>query len=181
MKRVHKGMNTWWKANIDIDRETKVENWKKGFRPEITGQGYPVKSIDPSTGEPEPLTEVEYLDRLRSHRLHQDQIKEEGCDLIAVRAYKMMCFLHKMRWAMFRIGLEIKAMIDHNKKTELQKARRSMLGSSGGIVDAVLIQSDPSYTIMGKLIKMVTGCDSFTTLSTMCPAGCYITSTWKLS
>ena len=178
MKRIHKGMNTWWKANVDIDRETKIENWKQGFRPEITGPDYPVKPIDPSTGEPEPLSEFEYLQRLRSHKLHKDAIKEEGCELIALRGYKMTCFLHKMRWAMFRIGLnldEIKEMIEHNKKqTDIQKARKTMLGGSGGIIDAVLqLQSDPSYTIMGKLIKMVTGCDSYTTLTTVCPAGCH--------
>ncbi len=178
MKRINKSLGTWWKSNIDIDREDKIANWKKGYRPEITGPDYPVKPIDPSTGEPQLMTDLEYRERLRVHKLHKDAINEDGCDLMAIRGYKMTCFIHKMRWAMFRIGLnmeDIAAMIDHNKRqTELQKARKSMLGGSGGIVDAVMkLQSDPSYTIMGKLIKMVTGCDSFTTLTTIRPPGCY--------
>ena len=41
----------------------------------------------------------------------------------------------------------------------------SMLGSSVRLVEAFIIQNDPSYTIMRNLIKLVTGCETFSTLS----------------
>ena len=67
------------------------------------------------------------------------------------------------------------AMIAHNKtQTENQKNRRAMLGSSGRIVEAVIIQNDPSFTTMCKLIKLVTGCDTFSMLTPVRPYGnCY--------
>ena len=63
-------------------------------------------------------------------------------------------------------------MIEHNRvQTENQKNRRRMLGGSAEVVDkvmkTVMIQSDPSYTIMSKLIKLVSGCETFSLLSHM--------------
>lgn len=46
-----------------------------------------------------------------------------------------------------------------------------MLGGSATIVEAVIIQNDPSYTTMCKLIKMVAGCETFSTLSPFKSAG----------
>ena len=90
----------------------------------------------------------------------------------------MIRFIHQIRWAIYRIGMsreDIEEMIAHNKvQTENQKARKAMLGRSGGIVEAVVIQNDPTFTIMCKLIKLVTGCDTFSLLSPVKPRGnCY--------
>ncbi len=77
----------------------------------------------------------------------------------------MTVFLHKMRWAMYRIGLsqqDIAQMIEHNRsQTEVQKARKAMLRGSGKIVEATMFQTDPSFSTMCKLIRLVTGCESF--------------------
>ena len=87
----------------------------------------------------------------------------------------MIRFIHKIRWAIYRIGMnreDLEEMIAHNKvQTDNQKARKAMLGSSGRIVEAVIIQNDPSFTIMCKLIKLVTGCDTFSMLSPAKPRG----------
>ena len=57
-------------------------------------------------------------------------------------------------------------MINHNKnQVELQKARRAWLRGSANIVERVVIQNDPSYTTMCKLINLVSGCESFSMLS----------------
>ena len=58
MNRINKDMNTWWKFNVATDRKGKLENWKNGFRPDVTGPNYPVKEIDPMTGEPKALTSL---------------------------------------------------------------------------------------------------------------------------
>ncbi len=154
MKRVNKGMKTWWKFNVAIDRKQKLENWAKRFRPEITGPDFPIKKIDRSTGEPEPLTDFEYLTRLRNNKKYAPLI--EQCEHIAARGYKMIQLIHKLRWAVCRIGLnleDLSEMIAHNKtQTENQKARKAMLGSSGKLVEAVIIQNGPSFTIMCKLL-----------------------------
>ena len=176
MKRVNKGMKTWWKFNVPIDRKQKLESWANGYRPEITGPDFPIKRIDQTTGEPEPLTDLEYLERLRNNRKYAPMI--EHCEHIAVRGYKMVRFIHKLRWAIYRIGLnleDLSEMIAHNKaQTENQKNRRAMLGGSGRLVEAAIIQNDPSFTIMCKLIKIVTGCDTFSMLTPIRPHGnCY--------
>lgn len=57
-------------------------------------------------------------------------------------------------------------MIVHNKnQVGQQKARRAWLRGSANIVVRVVIQNDPSYTTMCKLIKLVSGCESFSMLS----------------
>lgn len=57
-------------------------------------------------------------------------------------------------------------MSKHNKtQTDNQKARRTLLGGSAKIIEGIFIQNDPSDTTMCKLIQMVTGCDTFSTLS----------------
>ena len=55
MNRINKNMNTWWKFNIATDRKGKLQNWKKGFRPDVTGKDYPVKDVDPMTGTRTPF------------------------------------------------------------------------------------------------------------------------------
>ena len=87
----------------------------------------------------------------------------------------MARFLHKLRWAFYRIGLnqnDLSAMIAHNKnQTEQQKVRRAYLGGSAPIVEGIVIQSDPSYVTMCRLIKLVTGCESFSMLSAQRSSG----------
>ena len=57
-------------------------------------------------------------------------------------------------------------MIEHNKKQTLeQKAKRRMLAGSAQIFEMVMVQNDPSYSTMTKLIKLVAGCDAFSLLS----------------
>ncbi len=68
MMRINKGLNTWWKFNINTSREQKLKNWADGYRPEITGPGYVVKDIDPSTGEPELFTTLELVDRFKTSK-----------------------------------------------------------------------------------------------------------------
>ena len=176
MKRVNKGMKTWWKHNVAVDRKQKLELWAQGYRPEITGPDFPIKKIDQATGEPLPLSDLEYLERLRANTKYAPMI--EDCEHIAVRGYHMIRFIHKLRWAIYRIGMDLEdlsAMIDHNKlQTDNQKNRRAMLGSSGRLVESVIILNDPSFTIMSKLIKLVTGCDTFSMLTPNRPRGnCY--------
>ena len=176
MKRINKGLPTWWKFNVSVDREEKLRLWAKGYRPDITGPDFPVKEIDPATGEPVPLDNLEYLNRLRNNNKFAPLI--EPCEHIALRGYQMIRFIHQIRWAIYRIGMsreDVEKMIDHNKiQTENQKARRAMLGRSGGIVEAVIIQNDPTFTLICKLIKLVTGCDTFSLLSPVKPRGnCY--------
>lgn len=81
----------------------------------------------------------------------------------------MQTFIHKLRWAIYRIGLgqeDVNAVIRHNKdQVEAQKHRRAWLGGSARLVEGIVIQNDPSYTTMCKLIKMVAGCESFSMLS----------------
>jgi len=61
---------------------------------------------------------------------------------------------------------DLSDMILHNKnQVEQQKARRAWLKGSANIVERVVIQNDPSYTTMCKLIKLVSGCGSFSMLS----------------
>ena len=169
-------MPTWWKFNVSVDRKEKLRLWAEGYRPDITGPDFPVKEIDPATGEPVPLDNLEYLNRLRNNNKFAPLI--EPCEHIALRGYQMIRFIHQIRWAIYRIGMsreDVEKMIDHNKiQTENQKARRAMLGRSGGIVEAVIIQNDPTFTLMCKLIKLVTGCDTFSLLSPVKPRGnCY--------
>ena len=123
-----------------------------------------------------PLDNLEYLNRLRNNNKFAPLI--EPCEHIALRGYQMIRFIHQIRWAIYRIGMsreDVEKMIDHNKiQTENQKARRAMLGRSGGIVEAVIIQNDPTFTLMCKLIKLVTGCDTFSLLLPVKPRGnCY--------
>ena len=167
MKRMQKSINTWWKVNINTSRKDKLEAWKKGFRPDVTGDSYPVKDIDPLSGEPYALEGLEYLTWMRNHGKYKECA--EGNETIIVRSYLMSRFLHKLRWAFYRIGMnqnDLNAMIVHNKKqTEQQKARRAYLGGTAPIVEGLVIQSDPSYITMCRLIKLVTGCESFSMLS----------------
>lgn len=167
MKRVHKGMNTWWTYNITVSRKEKLKLWKDGFRPDVTGSKYPPKDIDPLTGEPKSLEEPEYLTWMRNHERYCEHV--DGGESIIVRAYSMQRFLHKLRWALYRIGMDqndLNAMIQRNRnQVDSQKARRAWLGGSAQIVEGIVIQNDPSYTTMCKLIKLVTACESFSMLS----------------
>ena len=167
MKRMQKGINTWWKVNINVSRKDKLKAWENGFRPDVTGDSYPVKDIDPLSGEPYALEGLDYLTWMRQHGKYKQFV--EGNESIIVRSYNMARFLHKLRWAFFRIGLnqnDLNAMIVHNKnQTDQQKVRRAYLGGSAPIVEGIVIQSDPSYMTMCRLIKLVTGCESFSMLS----------------
>ena len=161
MNRINKNMPTWWKFNIATDRKGKIENWQKGFRPDVTGADYPVKEIDPTTGEPEALKPIEYLQRLQSIKSYAKELKSGGGH-IATRAYEVYRLIHKIRWAFYRIGMnqdDLNKMIEHNRaQTTLQKTRRNYLGGSAEIMEKVAqrvtIQNDPSYTTMCKLLKL---------------------------
>ena len=167
MKRMQKGINTWWKVNINTSRKDKLKAWENGYRPDVTGDSYPVKDIDPLSGEPHALEGMDYLTWMRNHGKYGQFV--EGNESIIVRSYNMTRFLRKLRWAFYRIGLnqnDLNAMIVHNKnQTDQQKVRRAYLGGSAPIVEGIVIQSDPSYVTMCRLIRLVTGCESFSMLS----------------
>ena len=78
-------------------------------------------------------------------------------------------------WAVYRIGMnqtDLNAMVIHNKnQVDQQKNRKAWLGGSANIVERVIIQNDPSYTTMCKLIKLVSGCESFSMLSSQRSSG----------
>ena len=172
MNRIKKDTNTWWKYNVATDRKGKVANWENGFGPDVTGKNYPVKEIDPMTGEPKALSELEYIQRLRSIKTYEKQLKTGGSH-IAIRAYAVHKLIHKIRWGIYRIGMDQKdlgKMIEHNRtQTLLQKTRRDYLGGTAEImekvVQKVLIQNDPSYTTMCKILKLVSGCETFSILT----------------
>ena len=67
---------------------------------------------------------------------------------------------------------DLSNMIEHNRQqTLLQKTRRDYLGGTAEIVEKVvekvLIQNDPSYTTMCKILKLVSGCETFSFLTRM--------------
>ena len=99
MKRMQKGINTWWKVNINTSRKDKLKAWENGFRPEVTGDSYPVKDIDPLSGEPYALEGLDYLTWMRNHGKYGQFV--EGNESIIVRSYNMARFLHKLRWAFY--------------------------------------------------------------------------------
>ena len=170
MRRINRQINTWWTYNIALTREQKLENWSKGFRPEVTSSNYPVKAIDSSTGEPEKLTPMELLGRLKSQKVASKLIVD--AEHLVPRAYEVAILLHKILWAYYRAGKskeDFQAMVDHNhKQTAFQLAQRSMLKGSAKVVEMVVVQNDPSYSTMTKLLKMVTGCETFSLLSSVC-------------
>ena len=174
MNRINKDMKTFWKFNIATDRKGKLANWEKGFRPDLTGKDYPVKEIDPVTGEPKALSELEYIQRIRSIRSY-DKLLEKGGGHMTARAYAVHRLIHKIRWAIYRIGMDqngLSKMIEHNRnQTLLQKTRRDYLGGTAEIMEKVaekvLIQNDPSYTTMCKILKLVSGCETFSFLTKM--------------
>ena len=177
MRRINRQINAWWKYNIALTREQKIANWNKGFRPEITGSDFPVKPIDPNTGEPEKLTSIELLERLRSQTKARELIKD--AEYLIPRAYEVSILLHKIQWAFYRSGRskeDFQDMFERNKKqTQLQLAQRAMLKGSAEVVEMVMVQNDPSYSTMTKLIKMVTGCETFSLLSKMRSSGKHYT------
>ena len=174
MNRINKDMKTFWKFNIVTDRKGKLANWEKGFRPDLTGKDYPVKEIDPVTGEPKALSELEYIQRIRSIKSYE-KLLEMGGGHMTARAYAVHKLIHKIRWAIYRIGMDqndLSNMIEHNRQqTLLQKTRRDYLGGTAEIVEKVvekvLIQNDPSYTTMCKILKLVSGCETFSFLTKM--------------
>jgi len=105
MNCINKDMKTFWKFNIATDRKGKLANWEKGFRPDLTGKDYPVKEIDPMTGEPKALSELEYIQRLRSIKTYEKQLSMGGGHMTA-RAYAVHKLIHKIRWAIYRIGMD---------------------------------------------------------------------------
>ena len=174
MNRINKDMKTFWKFNIATDRKGKIANWEKGFRPDLTGKDYPVKEIDPMTGEPKALSELEYIQRIRSIKSYEKLLNMGGGHMTA-RAYAVHKLIHKIRWAIYRIGMDqmdLSKMIEHNRtQTLLQKSRRDYLGGTADIMEKVaekvLIQNDPSYTTMCKILKLVSGCETFSFLTKM--------------
>lgn len=98
---------------------------------------------------------------------------ESGGSHIATRAYEVYRLIHKIRWAIYRIGMnpeDLGRMIEHNRtQTILQKTRRNYLGGSAEIMEKVsqrvFIQNDPSYTTMCKFFKLASGCETFSMLS----------------
>ena len=156
-----------------MTREQKIANWEKGFRPEVTGSDYPVKPIDPSTGEPEKLTPLELITRLKGQEVGSKNIV--GAEHLVPRAYEVAIILHKMMWAYYRTGNsreDFVAMVLHNQRqTDPQLAQRRMLKGSAIVVEMVMVQNDPSYSTMTKLLKMVTGCETFSFLSNMKSSG----------
>lgn len=83
LRRIHRRFNTWWKFNVAISREKKLE---------ITGGDYPIKEINPTTGEPELCTPYEFLERPRNRFKHKRQIVD-GEHLVTT-AYPMHVLIH---------------------------------------------------------------------------------------
>ena len=123
-------MNTWWKYNVATDRKEKLAVWKDGSGPHVTGPKYPIYDIDRLACEPEPLKNIDILARLRANAKYNKEV--EHCEHIIVRAHAMTRFIHKLRWAVYRIGIfqaDLIATVNHNKnQDDMQKYRRSMLG-----------------------------------------------------
>ena len=169
MSRINRNINAWWKYNIALTREDKLENWKNGFRPEVTGGEFPVKPIDPATGEPEKLSPMDLLTRLRNQDVASQLIV--GAEHLVPRAYEVAIVLHKMMWAYYRTGRskeDFVAMIKHNQRqTDLQLMQKRMLKGSAAVVEMAMVQNDQSYSTMTKLLKMATGCETFSVLSNM--------------
>ncbi len=142
IKRINRQINAWWRYNIALTREQKIANWSKGFRPEITGSDFPVKPIDPNTGEPEKLSNIELLERLRPQTKASELIK--NAEHLVPRAYEVSILLHKIQWAFYRTGKskeDFQVMFDHNKRqTQLQLAQRAMLKGSAKVVEMVVVQ-----------------------------------------
>lgn len=77
---------------------------------------------------------------------------KHGGSHVATRAYAVHRLIHKIRWAIYRIGMDQK---DLNKMIEdiraqslLQKTRRDYLGGTAEIMEKItqkeLIQNDPN-------------------------------------
>ena len=173
MSRMNRNINAWWRYNIASTREDKLANWENGFRPEVTGGEFPVKPIDPATGEPEKLTPIELLMRLRNQDVGKKLIV--GAEHLVPRAYEVAIVIHKMMWAYYRAGKskeDFAAMIRHNQRqTDLQLMQKKMLKGSAAVVEMVMVQNDQSYSTMTKLLKMATGCETFSVLSNMKSCG----------
>ena len=123
-----------------------------------------MKAIDPSTGEPEKLTPMELLERLKSQKVASKLIV--NAEHLIPRAYEVAIIIHKMMWAYYRAGKskeDFQAMAAHNHKQTVK--------GSAKVVEMVMVQNDPSYSMMTKLLKMVTGCETFSLLSSMRSAG----------
>ena len=59
-------------------------------------------------------------------------------------------------------------MIRHNQRqTDLQLMQKRMLKGSAAVVEMAMVQNDQSYSTMTKLLKMATGCETFSVLSNM--------------
>ena len=131
MSRINRQINAWWKYNIALTREEKLANWENGFRPEVTGSEFPVKPIDPATGEPEKLTPFELITRLRNQKVGSELIV--GAEHLVPRAYEVAVILHKMMWAYYRSGKskeDFVAMVQHNQRqTDLQLMQKRIRDS----------------------------------------------------
>ena len=170
MSRMNRNLNAWWKYNIALTREDKLAKWENGFRPEVTGGEFLVKPIDPATGEPEKLTPIELLMRLRNQDVGSKLIV--GAEHLVPRAYEVAVVIHKMMWAYYRAEKskeDFVAMIRHNQRqTDLQLMQKRMLKGSAAVVEMAMVQNDQSYSTMTKLLKMATaGCETFSVLSNM--------------
>ena len=143
-RRINRQINRWWTYNIALTREQKLENWSNGFCPEVTGSNYPVKAIDPSAGEPEKLTPLELLRRLKSQKVASKLIVD--AEHLVPRAYEVAILLHKILWAYYRAGKskeDFQAMVAHNhKQTDFQIAQRAMLKGSAKVVEMVMVENE---------------------------------------
>ena len=129
-----------------------------------------MKPIDPATGEPEKLTPIELLMRLRNQDVGSKLIV--GAEHLVPRAYEVAVVIHKMMWAYYRAEKskeDFVAMIRHNQRqTDLQLMQKRMLKGSAAVVEMAMVQNDQSYSTMTKLLKMATaGCETFSVLSNM--------------
>ena len=85
--------------------------------------------------------------------------------------------IHKIRWAIYRIGMDqndLSKMIEHNRnQTLLQKTRRDYLGGTAEIMEkgkqrrSADSRTTTSYTTMCKILKLVSGCETFSFLTKM--------------
>ena len=164
MRRVASGFRTWMRSNIFATREEKIKCWKAGYRPDVTGNGWPVKAIDPKTGEPEDLTNNEILQRYRE--IKSPHMKDDASDESPmINSFRMIQMFHRLRWGYYRAGFndeDFRKMQEYNQEQTRNQIAR--LQDLHGSVEPMMVQSDPSCCTMTKLLKLAFGCETFSIL-----------------
>ena len=150
MNRINKSFATWWKYNIlpPIERE-RSNSGRAGSDPMSLGEDFHSNQSIPKLVS---LVSSRTLS-ISTGSEETNPIRNFWKTVSTSRAYPMRRFIHKIPWAIYRIGMnqqDLAKMIEQNRvQTENQKTRRRMLGGSAEVVEKVmktiLVQNDPSY------------------------------------